>query len=178
MTKRARPSLVSSPSPGLAGRSLILYKFTTCQSGPVMSSATIKTLISSRPPGQPGSPSLPDNDQHFVLRVRCWMGAFRIQNLNDHAWTQIQNQISELVKRLIIFNHNPHLTYSFKRSQKNIIEMLKVRIEITNATFFGRCSFLFFQFFVQAFRALDKTLPTVRSDQLQTETEKLSSWLL
>ena len=44
--------------------------------------------------------------------------------------------------------------------------MLKVRIEITNATFFGRCSFLFFQFFVQAFRALDKTLPTVRSDQV------------
>ena len=68
-----------------------------------MSSATIKTLISSRPPGQRGSPSLLDNDQHFVLRVRCWMGAFRILNLNDQAWTQIQNQISELVKRLTIF---------------------------------------------------------------------------
>ena len=56
--------------------------------------------------------------------------------------------------------------------------VFKFRESPTYVTFLCRCSFLFSQFFVRAFRALDKTLPTVRSDQVQTETEKLSSWLL
>ena len=72
-----------------------------------------------------------------------------------------------------------HLYFTNINSYKFLLLKVCIQISwISNVSFLCRCSFLFFQFFVWAFRALDKTLPTVRSDQLQTETEKLSSWLL
>ena len=131
---------------------LISDKFTTCQSA---RSCYNKSINLGRPPwlGWAGR-CWRDTDQHFVSRVmllRCQRG-----------WAVWHCPLGDIVEAASCPPRCPFQEQTLVAPWTSIwADSINVVVFKWNsfqliATFFGRCSFLFFQFFVPAFRALTK----------------------